>query len=80
MSRGFRALVLSIVFQGVLVMGAQLRASVICYGDCPSGSQATCRCEGSGCQCGVNENHCWAVCSSSNCEDTDECEGPIEGN
>jgi hypothetical protein len=78
MQRGLRMVVLSLVFQGVLLMTAQVRADVTCSADCRSGEAADCVCHGSGCSCDANESVCFAVCSSTNCEDVDECEGPVE--
>lgn len=82
MTRGVRSLLAVVALQCALLVVSvpiQLRADVFCSGDCRSGESAHCSCTGTGCQCNSNENHCWATCSSGQgCEDTNECEGPIE--
>lgn len=82
MTRRVRSLLAIVAVQCALLVVSvpiQLRADVFCSGDCPGGSSAHCSCSGTGCECQSNENHCWAVCNSgTGCEDTAECEGPLD--
>jgi len=74
------ALVSSLMVQCALViaLGQQrVLADATCTADCPGSSgKAECSCSGTSCQCNADGSGCWAVCGSSNCADTHDCEGP----